>query len=68
MLNYYPQHNDFEVLNPDKVIEHFSDLVSYFPDKDIWIPEVGYQSGTEYCNSSESKQAEFLSSPIYSMG
>ncbi len=59
MLNYYPQNDNFEVLDPEIVYTHFGQLVSYFPDKDIWMTEVGYQSGSKYCNSSEAKQAEF---------
>ena len=59
LLNYYPQNEHFEVLSPEIVESHFEDIVSYFPQKEIWITELGYQSGSEYCNSSEAKQAEF---------
>lgn len=59
MLNYYPQNEHFEVLSPEIVKSHFDNLVSAFPQKEIWITELGYQSGTEYCKSSEVKQAEF---------
>jgi len=59
MLNYYPQNDNFQVLEPDVVYNHMSEWVNYFPDKEIWLTEVGYQSGSEYCNSTELKQAEF---------
>jgi len=59
MLNYYPQNDKFEILDPSSVITHFNDIVNYFPDKDIWLTEVGFQSGDNLCNSSKEKQVEF---------
>ncbi len=59
MLNYYPMDENFQVLEPDIAIDHFQDVVSYFPSKKIWLTELGYQSGSDYCNSNETKQAEF---------
>ncbi len=59
MLNYYPQDENFHVLEPSIVHEHFSQVVQFFPNQTIWLPEVGYQSGSSYCNSSQTKQAHF---------
>jgi hypothetical protein len=59
MLNYYPQDDSYKVLAPNSVASHFNDFVNYFPNKDIWMTEVGYQSGSNYCASSKTKQAEF---------
>jgi hypothetical protein len=60
MLNYYPQDSEFRVLDPEIVTQHYGDIVTAFPNKDIRLTEVGYQSGSEYCGSSEVKQAEFF--------
>jgi len=59
MLNYYPQNDKFEVLEPSIVLEHFDVIANTFPQKEIWITEIGYQSGDNLCKSSELKQAEF---------
>ena len=59
MLNYYPQDADFRVLPPEIVHEHFKQMVQHFPEQEIWFTEVGYQSGSEHCDSSEAKQATF---------
>ncbi|MFW5768630.1 MAG: hypothetical protein ACOCYA_01120 [Spirochaetota bacterium] len=59
MLNYYPQGEKCRVKEPAAVHEDFKRLVSLFPGREIWMTEVGYQSGA-YCNSSEKKQAEFF--------
>jgi len=59
MLNYYPMDENFQVLEPNIAIDHFDSIVSYFPAKKIWLTELGYQSGSDYCNSNETKQAEF---------
>lgn len=34
-------------------------VVALFPDKDIWITEIGYQSGHKYYRSTETKQVHF---------
>ena len=60
MLNYYPQDAQFKVLPPEIVHEHLAQIVANFPDREIWFTEVGYQSGNEYCDSSEAKQALFF--------
>lgn len=59
MLNYYPQNDYFEVLDPNIVKTHFSYIVSQFTDKDIWFTEVGYQSGDVLCKSSEKNKQNF---------
>ncbi|QSE97987.1 hypothetical protein [Fulvivirga lutea] len=59
MLNYYPQNASFEVQDPESVFDDFERMVSFFPNDDIWITEIGYQSGEEFCKSSEAQQAEF---------
>ncbi|MEQ8924516.1 MAG: hypothetical protein RLO81_01820 [Fulvivirga sp.] len=59
MLNYYPQNQNFEVKSPEAVFDDFEEMISNFPNDDIWITEIGYQSGEEFCKSSEAKQAEF---------
>jgi hypothetical protein len=58
MLNYYPQDEEFRVLDPTMIYEHFEIALTNF-DLPIYITEIGYQSGDKYCNSSEDKQAEF---------
>jgi hypothetical protein len=59
MLNYYPQGAGFRVLAPDVVGEHFDKIARLFEGRTIWFTEVGYQSGSAYCGSSETKQARF---------
>jgi len=59
MLNYYPQDEQFQVLQPEMVHQHFVEMVSTFKGKIIWFTEVGYQSGAEHCASSKTKQAHF---------
>lgn len=59
MLNYYPQDFQFKVLEPEIVHSHFGDIVTWFPGKEIWMTEVGYQSGSNLCESSEEKQGHF---------
>ncbi len=59
MLNYYPQNSEFQVYAPTTIHEDFADMTEIFPTEEIWITEIGYQSGNDYCSSSESKQAEF---------
>ena len=58
MLNYYPQDKQFQVLDLEEV-ESQLDRVLELVDGDIYLTEIGYQSGEEFCNSSEEKQAQF---------
>jgi hypothetical protein len=46
-------------MDPGVVSIHFDQIADIFKDKRIWLTEVGYQSGSEYCNGSEIKQALF---------
>ena len=59
MLTYYPQSSTFQVLDPEVVSSHFQQIVSSFPGREVWLNEAGYQSGSEYCGSSLTKQALF---------
>ncbi len=59
MLTYYPQSSSCQVLDPDIVHSHLQLIVSAFPGREIWLNEVGYQSGSEYCGSTQTKQAHF---------
>ena len=59
MLTYYPQSSAFGVMDPEVVHSHLQLIVSSFPGREIWLNEVGYQSGSEYCGSSLTKQAQF---------
>lgn len=60
MLTYYPQDGDFQALPPAVVHSHLSAVCQAFPEKEVWLCEAGYQSGQEYCASSEEQQAEFF--------
>ena len=60
MLNYYPQDHLFQVLAPSRVHNDFSRVTTEFQYDEIWYTEVGYQSGTEYCQSSQDQQAAFI--------
>jgi len=59
MLNYYPNGYSFQVLDPDAVHGHFNTIEESFPGREIWLTELGYQSGSNHCGSSEEKQAQF---------
>ncbi|MEN8207925.1 MAG: hypothetical protein ABFR50_01615 [Candidatus Fermentibacteria bacterium] len=59
MLTYYPQNSVFQVPDPEIVHSHLQQIVSSFPGREIWLNEVGYQSGSEYCGSTQTRQAEF---------
>ncbi len=59
MLTYYPQDGSFHVLDPEIVHTHMDLIENAFPGREIWLNEVGYQSGSEYCSSSLTKQASF---------
>lgn len=60
MLNYYLQDNHFQVQAPIQVHGDFFNIGAEFPYREIWMTEVGYQSGSEYCLSSEDQQAAFF--------
>lgn len=59
MLNYYLQDQQFQVRPPITVHNDFAHITADFPFREIWMTEVGYQSGSEYCLSSEDLQASF---------
>lgn len=59
MLTYYPQDASFQVLDPEDVHAHMDLIVDAFPGREIWLNEAGYQSGSEFCGSSLTRQAEF---------
>ncbi len=59
MLNYYLMDSEFKVLAPLSVYNDFNIMVNAFPGRTIWLTEVGYQSGSEFCQSSENQQAGF---------
>lgn len=59
MLNYYLQDHQFQVLPPFTVHNDFANINADFQFREIWMTEVGYQSGSEYCLSSEDLQAAF---------
>ncbi len=59
MLNYYPQDDQFRVLAPELVYDHFDRITNTFAQKAIWLTEAGYQSGSRACDSSEAQQACF---------
>lgn len=60
MLTYYPQSSSFVVMDPEAVHSHLQQIVNSFPGREIWLNEVGYQSGSEYCGSTQTKQAHFF--------
>ncbi|MBN2586465.1 MAG: hypothetical protein JXA64_12130 [Candidatus Fermentibacteraceae bacterium] len=59
MLTYYPQDGSFQVLDPQEVHSHLQLIEDAFPGREIWMNEVGYQSGSQYCASSQTMQARF---------
>jgi len=60
MLNYYLQDNQYQVRAPNLVHNDFIHIASDFLYREIWMTEVGYQSGSEHCQSSEDQQAAFF--------
>jgi len=59
MLNYYLQDQQFQVRPPITVHNDFVTISNNFLYRDVWLTEVGYQSGSEFCLSSEDLQAAF---------
>ena len=58
-VTYYPLNGDFTVREPNTVHEDFEKLVNLYPEKEIYLLELGYPS-SEVCDSSERKQAQFI--------
>jgi hypothetical protein len=58
-VTYYPLNGDFTVREPSTVHDNFAKIVALYPDKEIYLLELGYPS-SEICDSSEAKQAEFI--------
>ncbi len=59
MLNYYPQDEFYHVDNPEDVYAHLRQLGEVFKNRRIWLTEVGYPSGSEFCASNQTLQAHF---------
>ncbi len=59
MLNYYLMDQNFQVRPPFTLHNDFTNMINNFPGRELWLTEVGYQSGSEFCESSEDQQASF---------
>ena len=59
-VTYYPLNSVFTVRDPNTVHEDFEKLVNLYPEKEIYLLELGYPS-SEVCDSTETKQAQFIS-------
>jgi hypothetical protein len=59
MVTYYPLVGDFTVQNPEVVHEDLDQLVRIYPQKKIYITEIGYPT-SPVINSSPEKQASFI--------
>ncbi|TAL33636.1 MAG: hypothetical protein EPN93_13540 [Spirochaetes bacterium] len=61
-VTYYPLNNDFTVKDSAVVSSDISTFVGNYSatGKPIYMQEAGYQTGGTFCNSSESKQAQFV--------
>lgn len=59
-VTYYPLNSDFTVHEPNTVHEDFEKLIKLYPEKEIYLLELGYPSSAD-CDSSEKKQAQFIS-------
>lgn len=57
---YYPLNSDFTVQDPSAVKNDLKTMVEFMPGKLVFIEETGYQTSAQ-CNSSDEKQAEFIS-------
>ncbi|MCP4292372.1 MAG: hypothetical protein GY780_11135, partial [bacterium] len=60
MLNYYHMDGQYQIRPPYLVHNEFNNMVSEFPGRDVWLTEVGFQSGSEHCQSSEDLQASLF--------
>ena len=59
MVTYYPLNGDFSVQDPEVVHQGFQAVADLYPDRTIYIMEIGYPS-SEVNASSEEKQAQFI--------
>ncbi|MFO8035376.1 MAG: hypothetical protein R6U57_01935 [Anaerolineales bacterium] len=59
MVTYYPLAGDFTVHDPEVVHEDLNQLVRTYPQKKIYITEIGYPTGAAN-DSSPEKQAAFI--------
>jgi len=64
MVTYYPLNRDFTVKNPHLVNDDWRNLLKEYPEKPVYMMEVGYPSSS-ICQSSEQKQAEFIQQVFY---
>ncbi len=58
-ITYYPINDDFTVKEPSVVYDDFKNITDKFPNKTIYIQEIGYPT-SKICNSSDDKQAQFI--------
>lgn len=59
MVTYYPLNEDFSVKTPKSIHADFKELMALYPDKPIYIMEIGYPSGKKL-GSSQVAQANFV--------
>lgn len=59
-VTYYPLKANFHVKDPSVIPSDFNQIVSLYPQKEIYLLEAGYPSGFEIIESSEEKQSEFI--------
>lgn len=59
MLNYYPQDHQARVYGVDEALDILAEAIAPI-SKNIYFTELGMQSGTKYCDSSEEHQANFF--------
>ena len=59
MVTYYPLKADFSVHPPQQLHEEFAQLVDLYPDKPIYVMEIGCPSGSGL-GSSQAQQADFV--------
>lgn len=60
MVTYYPLNEDFSVEAPQAVHTAFADLLELYPDKPVYVMEIGYPSGAGV-GGSQVRQADFIS-------
>lgn len=60
MVTYYPLNDDFTVAPPRQVHADFDALIKLYPDRPVYVMEIGYPSG-EGLGSSRLAQADFIS-------
>lgn len=58
-VTYYPTASNIDVKDPSVVFDDFDALIAAFPNAEINLQEVGYQTSAKN-NSTEEKQAEFF--------